>query len=78
MHHELPEALPVDWLRSKRLPSSDGCYQSWIVLRNVGGYEPFAVHLACWADDDREWRYSSGVYTQDQKTAEAFWDSRNH
>ena len=74
MRHSLPKALPVDWLCSKQLPDQDGCYRSWVVLRNVGGHQPFAVHTASWNDDENKWQYGNGNYDQSESVAKArFW-----
>lgn len=62
VHHARPTELPKEWLDSKPLPDCMGCYASWVVVRNVGGYHPFVTHMAYWNDERNEWGYEHGHY----------------
>lgn len=64
--HTLPDALPVDWLASRKLPSTDGLYESWIVVHpSQSNYHPFVVHLGYYIDEGAykgKFEYQHGNY----------------
>jgi hypothetical protein len=70
--HTLPSTLPTEWIASFKMPSRNGCYESFKVLRNVGGYHPYVVHTASYKDegDERGWFYHGGHYAKTLDEAE--------
>jgi len=66
MMHTLPAALPSDWLASRKLPSGDGSYESWIVVHpSQSDYHPFVVHLGYYIDEGAykgKFEYQHGNY----------------
>lgn len=72
--HALPESLPVEWLASVKQPSSQGTFESWIVLREgeKGSYDKFRIHLAYWEDTSGRWNYAHGDYIMEGTFQEAF------
>jgi len=64
--HTLPASLPSDWLASKKLPSADGMYESWIVLHPSNSpYHPFVVHKGYYIDEGAykgKFEYQHGEY----------------
>jgi len=67
MKHKLPKTLPGDWLAALKMPSCEGSYETFIVVRaskEKNAYDPFMVHLAYYMDegDMRGWTYCHGDY----------------
>jgi hypothetical protein len=64
--HTLPESLPSDWLASKKLPSANGMYESWIVMHpSNSSYHPYVVHLGYYIDEGQfkgKFEYQRGEY----------------
>ena len=57
MKHTLPKTLPSNWLASAKRESSDGCYESFIVVRasaEKNAYDPFMVHVAYYKDEGEQ------------------------
>ena len=83
MLHTHPAVLPETWLASKPLPTSDGSYNSFIVLHKVEGDHPYATHMAYFIDDQpgnygtNHWEYCNGHYYENLNTAMADYEKRN-
>jgi hypothetical protein len=64
--HTMPESLPANWLASKKLPSADGMYESWIVLHpSNSSYHPFVIHKGYFIDEGEykgKFEYQHGEY----------------
>jgi hypothetical protein len=72
--HTLPATLPADWFASFGLPSSDGCYESFVVIHpSNSDYHPFVVHTASWVDDCEKpfWVYRNGTYCRTLEEAKS-------
>jgi len=75
--HTLPSTLPGDWLASFKMPSREGCYETFIVIRPIkskGSYDKFMVHNAFYMDEGEnkgEWAYTSGDYVKTLESATA-------
>lgn len=73
--HTLPATLPADWFASFKLPSSDGCYESFKVIHPANGAHPFVIHTAFYVDDaenpeDNKWCYQWGTYCKTLEEAQ--------
>jgi hypothetical protein len=67
MKHKLPKTLPGDWLAALKMPSCEGSYEGFVVVRaskEKNAYDPFMVHRAYYMDEgaDRGWHYVQGDY----------------
>lgn len=80
--HTLPKNLPGDWIASFKMPSRDGCYESFIVIRPItekGAYDKFMVHNAFFMDEGEnkgKWSYSTGDYVKTLESATARFTKR--
>lgn len=78
--HTLPDALPSDWLASKKLPSADGMYESWIVLHpSNSSYHPFVVHKGYYIDEGAykgKFEYQHGEYCKTLEEAQSRFETR--
>jgi hypothetical protein len=76
-YHTTPESLPSEWIASYKLPSCEGMYETWIVIRPSNStYHPFVVHKGWWNDDSKEWAYAYGVYCVTLEEAQAKFKER--
>lgn len=73
MKHTLPKTLPGDWIASFKQPSSEGCYEAFVVIRatDPGEYDKYQVHTAFYKDEGEQqgWAYSHGDYVQTLEAA---------
>ena len=78
--HTLPPSLPVDWLASRKLPSSEGSYESWMVLHpSNSSYHPYVVHLGYYVDEGDykgQFAYQHGEYCVTLEEAQKKFEAR--
>jgi len=78
--HSLPPSLPAEWVASRKLPSSDGNYESWIVIHpSNSNYHPFVVHLGYYIDEGDykgQFEYQRGDYCQTLEEAYKKFETR--
>ena len=75
--HTMPKSLPSDWIASFKLPSSEGIYESWIVIHpSQSNYHPFCVHKAWYNDDTNEFAYAHGIYCSTENEAKIAFNER--
>ena len=78
--HTSPATLPGDWLASRKLPSTEGMYERWIVIHpSKSSYHPFVVHQACYYDEGEskgQFAYERGDYCQTLDEAQKKFESR--
>jgi hypothetical protein len=82
MLHTLPAALPIEWLASKKLPSSNGCYETWIVIHpSNSNYHPYVVHKAWYVDEGEfagTFAYGNGQYCKTLVEAHEYFKERSN
>lgn len=80
MKHTCPETLPGDWLASFKMPSADGIYESFTVIKSNGStnFHPFVVHIASYKDEGtgQGWFYHHGDYCLTRAEANRIFHQR--
>ena len=79
--HTAPTSLPADWVASLKLPSSEGMYESWIVIHpSNSSYHPLVVHRAYYFDEGEskgQFAYEHGTYCKDLPEAQKAFTKRS-
>ena len=78
--HTAPTNLPGDWLASRKLESTEGMYERWIVIHHSNSnYHPIVVHTAYYFDEGQmagTFAYEHGEYCKTLEEAQEKFGAR--